>query len=195
MGFNLAYDKEFCHTVSCLGESGNSLQSEVAQALADFREAVNNYFSHGVDNYRNEYYFIFTFEMVGNDVDDADPSVEAMLQYTSRESDPQDVHIHVCGGANSKYVTSELIIPAYTYFLTKCSKMGFTVHECPHRHYGAPVVAEPNADAIEGDCSSMDRKYWVLAAESPKLNDEFQDCTPKCGCATADSAAKTSVFG
>lgn len=194
MSFSLKYDKEHCNSVIDLSATGNDLDVEVSKALQSFHSAVNAYFSKGISNYNAGYEFNFSFEIVSNSAEDDDPDVEAMMQFTIQEEGPQDLHIHVCGGKASKFVTSELILPAYTYLLSKCAKLGFTAHESPNRRFGAPIRCVPSKGAVEIECPGKDPKYLVTQKESPKLNDEYLPNVPHFSSANY-STSKTSVFG
>lgn len=200
MGFNLKYDRKHCDRVIDLGATGNPLHEEVERALHEFYVAVNRYLAKGVSNYNRGYYFNFSFEIIANDVRDDDPDAEAMMQFTYREKGPQDIHLHICGGKNSKYVTSELIIPAYEYLLSKCSLLGFTVHESSYRLYGAPVLCVPeggNAKDIGMPAIIQDPKYMVTDVMAPKLNDVVKYVPPKSEGSddiSQGQVSKTSVF-
>ena len=192
MSEEFAFDVSECHAVINLSASSTPLEIVTKHALLDFYNAVNKYFVKGLTNHNSGYYFNFAFSLVSDLVEDDDPDVRVMLQYTDRQEDSQDVHICAVGGKDCKYVMSELIMPAYSYLISKCGKLNFEIHESHFRRFGAPVYCVPTKNAKDLDCPGIDPRKWVTAAESPKLNDENARELSKD---VYNYISKTNIFG
>ena len=159
----MTYDAMMCHKNTILTEE--QVKHILPQLLKDFYDDVNEYFAHGIDNYNSGYMFHFAFTIVTDNMEETDEILSAMIQYTTRRKEPQDICYQVFSKKLCRIFTDEFVLPAHLYLTYKCRNLGYEFVEACDRYYGAPAICVPKK-TIDPATSAP-----VTKEESPKLYD------------------------